>query len=59
MLVHGALDKRGKIFGVITYLETKLFKIVQAKFCKKFSLTIIPRKAKFIIEYTNFKLQGQ
>ena len=43
-----------KIFYTTTYLETKSFIIVQAKFCRKFNLTIIPRKAKFIIGYTNF-----
>ena len=42
----------------VTYLETKLFKTVQAKFCSKFNF-IIPRKAKFIVWYTNFKPQGQ
>ena len=43
----------------MAYLEIKSFKIVEAKFCRKFNLTIIPRKAKFIIEYTNLKPQGQ
>ena len=32
-----------KIFGLTTYLETKSFKTVLAKFCRKFNL-IIPRK---------------
>ena len=48
-----------KIFWVSTYLETKSFKTEQVKFHKKFNLTIIPRKVKFIDEYTNFKPQGQ
>ena len=30
-------------------MEAISFKIVQAKFCRKFNLTIIPRKAKFIV----------
>ena len=46
-----------KIFCVITYLETKSFKTVKAKFTG--SLTIIPIKVKFIIEHTNFNPQGQ
>ena len=33
---------RGKIFCDTFYLEIKLFKTVQAKFCRKFNLTIIP-----------------
>ena len=44
--LHDALDKKGKIFCIPTYLETKLFKTVQAIFHSKFNLTIIPRKAK-------------
>ena len=29
-----------KIFCITTYLETKSFKIVQAKFCSKFNLNL-------------------
>ena len=46
-----------KIF-CIAYLETKSFKTVQAKICRKFNLTLIPRKAKFVVGYTNFKPQS-
>ena len=41
-----------KIFYITPYLEMKSFKTVQARFHCKFDLAIIPRKAKFIIEYT-------
>ena len=51
--------REGKIFCVTNYLATKSFKTVQAKFRRKFNLTIIPRKAKIIVGYTNFKPQGQ
>ena len=48
-----------KYFCVSTYLEAKWFKTVLTKFRRKFSLTIIPRKAKFIVGYTNVKPQVQ
>ena len=51
--------KEEKIFCVTTYLETKSFKTVQAKFHREFNLTTITRKTKFIDGYTNFKPQGQ
>ena len=38
------MDKSGKIFCLTTYLETKSFKTVQAKFCRTFNLTITPEK---------------
>ena len=34
---HNALEKRGKIFHVTSYLETKSFKTMQAKFHWKFN----------------------
>ena len=40
---HNAFDKRGKIFCIASYLDTKYFQTMQAKFCWKFNL-IIPRK---------------
>ena len=58
ILDHNALNKRGKIF-CITYFETKSFKTELTKFRRKFNLTIILWKAKFIVGYRNFKPQGQ
>ena len=51
-------DKKRKIFCLTTYLETKSLKDMPAKFPRKYSLTSIHRKAKFIVGYTNFKPQG-
>ena len=51
------IQEKKKIFYFTIYLETKSFKTEQAKFQRK--LTIIPRKAKFIVWYTNSKPQGR
>ena len=48
-----------KIFCVTINLAAKSFKAVQAKFHRKFNLTFIFKKAKFIVGYTNFKPQSQ
>ena len=53
------LGQESKIFFVTPYLETKSFKTMKAKFCRKFNSTIIPWKVKFVVGYTNFKLRGQ
>ena len=45
--------REDKVFCVTTYLERKSFKTVQANFAGSLTLTIIPRKANFIIGYTN------
>ena len=56
---HNALDKRGK------YLTSQLFwrenhsKLCKQNFAGSLTLIYIPRKCKFIVGYTNFKLQGQ
>ena len=47
-----------KIFCVIIYLETNSFKTVQAEYRRNFNLAIVPRIAKFIVGYTNFKPEG-
>ena len=44
MLDHNALDKRGKIFCVTTYLETISFKTVQVKSIGKFNFNYHTQK---------------
>ena len=45
ILDHNALDQRGKLFCVTTYLEKKSFKTVQVKFCRKFNFNNYPQKS--------------
>ena len=53
------LERGRKIFCATYHFETKSFKTVQRKFYRKFNLTIIHRKAKFIVGYTNVNPKGQ
>ena len=54
-----ALHKRGKIFCVTTYLETKTFKLYKQNFAGSLIEQLSPEKNKFIVGYTTFKPQGQ
>ena len=45
-----------KIFCITTYLDNKIIQNCKQNFAG--SLTFIPRKAKFIVGYIDFKPQG-
>ena len=47
-----------KIFCVTTYLETKSFKTVQAKFCRKFNFNNYPQKSQIYCWVHKFQATG-
>ena len=47
-----------KIFCLATYLETKSFKTVEAKLCRKFNLTIILPKSQIYCWVHKFQATG-
>ena len=47
-----------KIFCVTTYIETKSYKTVQARFRRKFNFNTYPGKSQIFLWYRNFQIYG-